>query len=293
MEQDALPLAPARRTRAAWPRAFRLIHPFPTLLNVAATAALALIASGGPPSASVLLRMMLAMFTVQSAIGATNDLFDRELDAATKPWKPLVSGAVRPSTAIALVLALIVASAAIGATLGATSFVLLMLGLACGLAYDVRLKRTALSALPFIVAIPTLPAWVFVTVGEWERDLWWIVPIGALAGLSLHLANTLPDLRADARLGVRGLAHRLGARRSAAVAWSSFALALALTALLAPSLDYDLAIYVPAAFIGLACLGASVGLFALRRDDAALQFGFGAIAVGTVVVAAGWLAAMT
>lgn len=293
MEQDAPPLTRARQAPPSGLRVLRLIHPFPTLLNVAATAALAFVATDGSPDASVLVRMLLAMFCVQAAIGATNDLFDRELDAATKPWKPLVSGAVSPSISVAVIAMLIITSVVLGATLGAGSFVLLMLGLACGLAYDVRLKRTPWSALPFMVAIPTLPAWVWVTTGEWERDLWWIVPIGALAGLSLHLANTLPDLHADARHGIRGLAHRLGARRAAAVAWSSFALALALTLALGPLLDYDPSVYAPAALVGVACLAASVLLFALKRDDAALQFGFGAIAAGTVIVAAGWLGAMT
>ena len=48
----------------------RIIHPFPLALNVAATAGLALIASDGLPSTSMLLRLTGAMFCVQAAIGA-------------------------------------------------------------------------------------------------------------------------------------------------------------------------------------------------------------------------------
>ena len=79
-----------------------------------------------------------------------------------------------------------------------------MLGMACGLAYDVRLKRTVFSAVPFMIAIPTLPLWVWVTLGEWHAALWWLLPLGALIGLALHLANTLPDIDDDAAHGVRG-----------------------------------------------------------------------------------------
>jgi 4-hydroxybenzoate polyprenyltransferase len=237
--------------------------------------------------------MVLVMFGAQSAIGVTNDVFDRGLDARTKPWKPLVSGAVPLSAAIAFTLGLIVATGALGATLGALSFTLAMLGMACGLAYDVWFKRSALSSLPFMIAIPTLPIWVWVTLGEWEPALWWLLPLGTLMGLSLHLANTLPDIDEDERYGVRGLAHRLGPMGSAIVGWSSFAIALAMSVALAPTLDYDLRVYIPTVVFGAASLFGCIALYALRRDDFALQVGFGAIGIAAAVVAVGWLAAVT
>jgi len=274
-------------------RALRIIHPFPTLLNVAASAGLAFVAAAGTPDAAVLARMLVSMFLVQSAIGVTNDLFDRELDAKAKPWKPLPSGAMRPATAAWLSAACVGGAVFLGLTLGLASLALLMLGLACGLAYDARLKRSPLSAVPFMVAIPTLPIWVWVTLGEWELALWWLLPLGGLLGLSLHLANTLPDIDQDAAHGVRGLAHRLGEARSAALGWSAFALALALSLALAPALDYDLALYAPAAAFGCLCLASAAGLFLLRRDTFALQAGFSVIGIASAVMAVGWLAAVT
>jgi 4-hydroxybenzoate polyprenyltransferase len=272
--------------------AVRLIHPFPTLLNVAATAGLALVAAGGDPPAGVLARMLLLMLCAQSAIGVANDLFDRELDAATKPWKPLVIGAVSSRQAQLLAIALIGATAALAGTLGGWSFVLAVLGLVCGLAYDVRLKRTLLSAVPFMVAIPVLPLWVWVTVGEWQRDLWWLLPLGALLGLALHLANTLPDLEDDAAHGVRGLAHALGARVSALVAWGSYVSAIMLSLAIAPLVGYDWRVYAPAAAFGAGCVVAGAAAFALPRDEFALQAGFGALGIGSAVLAVGWLAAL-
>ena len=53
----------------------------------------------GTPEPSLLLRMLLVMLFAQSAIGVTNDICDRELDAATKPWKPIASGLVRAAVA--------------------------------------------------------------------------------------------------------------------------------------------------------------------------------------------------
>jgi 4-hydroxybenzoate polyprenyltransferase len=237
--------------------------------------------------------MMLVMLFAQSAIGVTNDIFDVELDTETKPWKPIPRGAVSRQAAQWLAVALVVATTALALTLGLASFALAMLGMACGLAYDAWFKRSVFSAVPFMIAIPTLPLWVWATLGEWETALWWLFPLGALIGLSLHLANTLPDIEADARHGVRGLAHRLGRTGSAAVGWSSFALALMLSALLAPALDYDLRVYVPAALAGVVALALSVGLYAVRRDGFALQAGFGIIGIAAAVLAVGWLASVT
>lgn len=274
-------------------RALRIVHPFPTLLNVAATAALAFVAARGTPDVRVLATMLLVMLCAQSAIGVTNDLFDRELDARTKPWKPIVAGLVAPGAALLIAVGLIAAACALASTLGLAGFALAVLGMACGLAYDVRLKRTPLSALPFMIAIPVLPVWVWVTLGEWQAVLGWLLPLGALIGLALHLANTLPDIDDDAAHGVAGLAHRLGARGSMVAGWTSFGAALALSAVIVPVAGYDLRVYAPTAAFGLLCLGSSIGLYAMRRDSFALQFGFGALGIGSVVLAAGWLAAVS
>ncbi len=286
----AVPRARGARRLA---RALRVIHPFPTLLNAAATAALAFVAAAGVPDALTLASMLLVMLCAQSAIGATNDYCDRDLDAASKPWKPIVAGVVRPRGALILAGLLIVAAAALAATLGPGSFVLAMLGLGCGLAYDVRLKRTIWSALPFMVAIPVLPAWVWLTLGAWQVVLWWLLPLGALIGLSLHLANTLPDIDADASYGIAGLGHRLGARNSMFAAWASFGAALVLSGAIAPLVEYDARIYAATASLGVVCLAASAGAFLWRRDSSALQFGFGVLGAGSAALAVGWLAAVS
>jgi 4-hydroxybenzoate polyprenyltransferase len=288
----APPAGPAPRGLARAVRAARIVHPFPTLLNVAATAGLALVATGGDPPAGVLSRMLAVMLCAQASIGVTNDYFDRDLDAFTKPWKPVASHLVGPRPAQCLAGALAVAALALAATLGPRSSALAALGLACGLAYDVRLKRSAWSALPYMVALPVLPAWVWVTLGQWRPALWWMLPLGALVGLSLHLQNTLGDIDADAAHGVRGFAHRIGARGAMVLGWASFAAALALAFALAPALSYDVAVFAPAAAAGLVCLGLSIGVWSLRRDEMGGQVGFGLLGVGSAVLAVGWLAAV-
>ena len=273
--------------------AARIIHPFPTLLNVAAVAGLASVATHGVPAAWVLFRMLAVMLCAQCAIGVANDYFDRDLDAATKPWKPIVAGLVSPSTAARLACALAVATAVVSATLGSASFALAMLGMVCGLAYDARLKRSLFSAVPYMAAIPTLPLWVWVTLGRWEAVLWWLLPLGACIGLALHLSNTLPDLDGDATNGVVGLAHALGAGRSVLLACGSFGAALLMSVLPAFWVSYDLRFYAPTIAIGMGALVLSAFVFMRGRTHFVLQLGFGVLSLASAVLAVGWLATVT
>jgi 4-hydroxybenzoate polyprenyltransferase len=274
-------------------RAIRIIHPFPTALNVLAVAGLAVVAADGTPDAGLLLRMLAAMLAIQSTIGVVNDIFDRELDAETKPWKPIPSRAVPFRAAVQFALILGAVAVLLSATLGLAGFALAMTGLACGLAYDMKLKRTVISALPFMVAIPVLPLWVWAVLGEWEAALWWLLPLGALLGLAIHLANTAPDINSDAQHGVRGLAHRLGPVRSLAVAWAAFGLALATSVVLLPIVSYRLAVYLPALCLAAGSLALSIGIYAAYRSAWALQAGFGLLGAGAAIAAVGWLAAVT
>lgn len=273
-------------------RALRVLHPFPTALNALGVAALLLVAQGADLDSTLLAVMVATMLLIQSAIGVVNDYCDRGLDAATKPWKPIPAGLVRPTTALVAGVMLAAGALALAATLGVGGFLLALLGLSAGLAYDVRLKRTRLAALPYMVAIPTLPLWVWVTAGEWEPALWWIVPIGALVGLALHLANTLPDIAGDETHGVAGFAHLLGPERSRWLAWSTFAVALAIATLSAPLAGAFGWVYGAGAIIALLTFVATVALYRLRRDAWSLQFGFGAFGVGAVALSVGWLAGL-
>ena len=81
-------------------------------------------------------------------------------------------------------------------------------------AYDLRLKATAWSIVPYTVAFGLLPVFVVLGLPGSPLPPWWAPLAGALLGAGAHFANTLPDLADDLATGVRGLPHRLGARVS-------------------------------------------------------------------------------
>lgn len=201
------PLGPS--SLGAWVRAS---HPEPALTVTALTAVLA--AASGQSAAGCVLAGA-AVLAGQLSVGWSNDRLDRARDiAAGRRAKPLAAGALSPfpvSVAAALALALCVPlSLASGPAAGAAHLV----GVAAAWAYNLGVKRTVLSWLPYAVAFGLLPA--FVALGLPGRG-WpplWAVGAAALLGVGAHFTNVLPDIDDDLAAGVRGLPQRLGRRRT-------------------------------------------------------------------------------
>lgn len=213
-----MPRRKAPKSRPLPPRLVslaRVVHPFPSLLVTAVTAGMAFIAVSDPPLGTVAV-LAVGMLCFQFAIGLANDVVDAPEDAATKPWKAIPRGVLSRKHAVAAAAGFAGAGMLITSGLPFGAWLVGLGGLACGLLYDVQFKRTALSWLPLAVALPLVPVWVFLSLDAWDQVLWWAFPLGGLLGLSLHLANQLPDLAFEPGSG--GAAHRIGARRTMAAA---------------------------------------------------------------------------
>ncbi|MFD0043051.1 UbiA family prenyltransferase [Streptomyces anulatus] len=185
-------------------------HPGPALAVTALACALALGSGlGGPRSALV----TAAVLTGQLSVGWCNDAYDARRDAdAGRRGKPAADGTVGARAvwaAAAVALALCVPfSLACGALAGTVH----LAAVTAAWLYNLQLKATALSWLPYVAGFGALPAAVTLSLpgGPWPR--WWTVTAGALLGFAAHLADTLPDIAADRTAGIRGLPHRLGER---------------------------------------------------------------------------------
>jgi 4-hydroxybenzoate polyprenyltransferase len=190
----------------------RLGHPFPSLLNAGATFAIATLA-GGP--ASVAARLALSMLGIQVAIGALNDGVDAPRDAVAKRGKPIPAGLATRQQALALALVAGIAGLTLSAWSGLPTTLVAALGLALGVAYDLRLSRTSWSWLPLALALPLVPvhAWLG-TAGSLPAGLLPLVPTGVFAGAALALANGLVDLERDAQTNRPAVVVTLGARRA-------------------------------------------------------------------------------
>ena len=188
-------------------------HPIPSVAVAALSAGLAVL-TDLPVSRGVL--VTAAVFTGQLSIGWSNDYLDAERDRAVqRSDKPVAAGAMAPrvagtAAAVALILTLVL-SAALGWGGGAAALVIVL----CGWLYNLGLKATVLSWLPYAIAFGMLPAVATLSASPPRWPAAWALTAGALLGVAAHLANVLPDLHDDVATGVRGLPHRLGAKATA------------------------------------------------------------------------------
>lgn len=202
--------------RAAWSRLrayLTLPHPTAVLLVMLATALFGLLASGGRPRPARFGLLLLAMLAGQIAIGALNEYCDRELDAG-KPHKPIPAGLIAPRTALLITIGALLLMLVIAARLGWASLLLLCLAIGAGLVYDLWLKRTRWSWLPYLIALPLVPIWAWTTMERFDARLLLLYPLGATMVVAVHLAQSLPDAESDRSAGVGSLVARLGRTRS-------------------------------------------------------------------------------
>ena len=273
--------------------AARLVHPFPSLLDGAVVALIALVAGGGPGRAIVL---GVSMTALQFAIGTVNDLVDAPADAGRKAGKPIPEGTVTQGQAriVALAAAATGLGLALSGGLGLVLIALVVLGI--GLAYDLWAKGTTLSWLPFAVGIPLLPVygWYGVT-GGLPGVFLVLVPAAANAGTALAIANAIVDAERDEAAGQRSIANALGLRRAAALVLVLQVvvalLAVGTAAFLAAPTGWVVAVL---AASGAPIGGALLGLIAARRVGTGLrELAWEIQAVGTGLLAVAWLGALS
>ncbi len=187
---------------------------------VAVTAVVALLAVGQGLSAYRGVVVTAAVLTGQLTIGWGNDLLDAARDRQVgRADKPLANGELSPSTVRAFLVAAAAACVVLSLAVGWRSgLVHLGIGVASGHLYNLVLKSTAWSWLPYATAFGTLPAVVTLADVPHHWPPLWMMAAAAALGVAAHFLNTLPDLAADAATGVRGLPHRMGARASRAAA---------------------------------------------------------------------------
>ncbi len=211
-----------------------LPHAVPILVVMVATAAFALVAARGWPGWGTMTLLLGAMFGGQLAIGAVNELVDADLDAVAKPDKPIPSGLVSRRGARIVTLGGVAVMAALSVWLGVDALLLGALGTGAGIAYSLWFKRTIWSWVPYLIALPLLPIWVWTALSTVQPGLFAVYPIGAAAVIAVQIAQSLPDVAADRGTGVRTLAVVLGSERARLTCWGALLLAAALAALLAP-----------------------------------------------------------
>ena len=166
----------------------RASHPEPVAAVTALTAILS--ATAGRGAAGIALAAA-AVLSGQLFTGWTNDLHDASLDRAQhRDDKPLAAGQVDAKTVRTAALAALAATLPLSLANGPRAAAVHLTAVAAAAAYNLRLKPTPASVLPYALAFALLPC--FVTLGlphdaHWPRP--WAVAAGALLGAGAQIGR--------------------------------------------------------------------------------------------------------
>jgi 4-hydroxybenzoate polyprenyltransferase len=270
---------------------FLLSHPLPVLLHVVAVSVFALLAAWPLFPWGTIALVIGAHAAMQISIAMINDYCDRELDAVSKPDKPLVRGLVTPREALMAGVVMMVVMLLLLLPLNRLALILSLCYLALAQAYNLGLKSTPLSGLLFALAMPLIPAYAFAGLGRVLPILFWLIPVGFLLGVTLNLANSLQDLEEDGAHGARTLAVVLGVKGSFAVSELCFLFSMVLVAVLTftqlvPAQPWVVGtVLLLSGVILVACLL----FFGPKRPLKTRKLYFYLIALTSIVLAGGWL----
>ena len=182
-------------------------HPLPAAaMTVALTVAATLMGRSGPEC----LLVAATIFTGQLTVGWINDVVDAERDRRTgRRDKPVALGWIDPGTVNRATVGMALLVIPLSFANGTASGIAHLAAVLSAWAYDLYLKQTVLSWLPYAVSFGLLPA--FLSYGGLGLGLHGAPPTlamtatAALLGIGIHFLNTLPDLEEDNAMGVRHL----------------------------------------------------------------------------------------
>lgn len=166
----------------------------------------------------------VAVLSNQASVGLSNDWIDAQRDRdAGRRDKPVALGLVSAGAVRTAALVTVAIAIAAMVPLGWRATLAHALFIASAWCYNVGLKSTLISVLPYAVGFGILPLIVTLARSVPALAAPWTLGLGALLGIAAHFANVLPDLDDDRRTGVSGLPHRLGRTASGIVICVSLA----------------------------------------------------------------------
>ncbi|HEV2121890.1 MAG TPA: UbiA family prenyltransferase [Chloroflexota bacterium] len=263
-----------------------LAHPLPSLGTALAAVAAALPLLLGMAQWHRLVLLFVSVLLQQAAISVHNDWCDRDVDLVAKSGRAIPAGYVQGRTALLLASGTAAAAILLATALGWDMVTLVVLGLASGVLYNARLKRTPFSWVPFALAFPLIPLFGMAALDRWTA-WWWtmfLVPLPSI--VSIHLTDALPDYDQDAAMGVNGLAQFLGkdlAAKAASASAGIGAIAVVILGTLLPSLSSQ------ATWVAQAGFGCAVMLIAL--GEMCPGWRRVAMTAGAAIAALAWAAA--
>ena len=194
----------------------RAAHPLPTGAVTGISVLLAVVAGNGVRTCVLL---AIAVFAGQLTVGWSNDLQDAASDADVGRFsKPLAAGELSSRLVGRWLAGAVAATVLLSMATGWRPGLAYLFAVACGWLYNLWLKESWLSWLPYSVAFATLPAVATLALPQPRWPAGWAIAAAMLVGAAANFTNTLPELAAQHPARFRGLPDRIGSRPSLVLA---------------------------------------------------------------------------
>jgi 4-hydroxybenzoate polyprenyltransferase len=168
-----------------------------------------------------------AVLCGQLSVGWSNDAIDAPLDIrAGRRDKPIATGAIGRTTVGWCAVIALALTIPLSLALGRRAGVAHLVAVALAWSYNLGLKRTIISVLPYTIAFSLVPVVVAAMLPGAPTPTIVLVFAGGACGVAAHFANTVGDAAEDAMTGVRGLPQRVGPAGSTVIAGGFIALAV-------------------------------------------------------------------
>jgi 4-hydroxybenzoate polyprenyltransferase len=209
-------VAPVPRPASVLDALYRSAHPLPSA--IVTTCAVVLTAAAGNSVAACAIAGV-AVLSGQVSVGWSNDRIDVHRDRRVEhEGKPLAAGTVPLWIVDAALAVALVLTCVFSLLLGWRAGGLHLAAVAVAWLYNVRLKATPLSWLPYGLAFASLPAFATLALPDHPAPRPWIVVAAGLLGVAVNFVNAKQDLARHDLSDVHGLPDRIGGRASLVVA---------------------------------------------------------------------------
>jgi geranylgeranylglycerol-phosphate geranylgeranyltransferase len=204
----------------------RMMRPANCLMMGFAVIVGAVIASSGSSSSFPSLNLVygfITAFALTAGSMAVNDYYDREIDAANEPNRPIPSGLVKPKEALELALLLALVGFAAAYPTGLGSLLVAIISWAVFTTYTTVGKRSGLPGnflVSACVAIPFVYGSI-VRIGVVDMNILIFVSMVFLSNTGREITKGIVDIEGDRKQNVQTLAVRFGSK-AASVAASIF-----------------------------------------------------------------------
>jgi 4-hydroxybenzoate polyprenyltransferase len=225
--------------------------------------------------------LAIAVVVGQASIGWANDYVDAWRDrAAARTDKPVAAAQISDRVVGSCAGGALVADVPLSLALGWRPGAAHLAAVGWAWLYDLRLKETWASWLPFAVSFGLVPVIVATALPGSPLPQATLVAAGSCCGVAAHFANTIGDTADDAMTGVRGLPQQIGPAASTVVASAFVAVACVLLVVATDAAP-------PALAAAILAVGAALAMPLLVRRSAGRHVAFRLViaAVGLMVVA--------